>query len=765
MVRDNLKEAFEVDSVYSAFYTGGTICWSKDGEHLFCQKYDTISIVSVKKGIAIQSLGEAKDDQDPDIINCFAVNRDDSHILGHYKSNLFKLWNWKDKKLIKSWKSFHNGPVTKIIFLNDNLMASGGSDGYVRLWDLQRHTCNQTLKGIQGVISVLEFHPDAEKALLFGAGDDNKIHGWDINTSQQKILLSGHLSKVTSLCFHQNGTHIISSGRDKVLILWDISIETPIRILPVYEEIEGIFIIPNISFPNSSLKTDANSICVASAGEQGTVSIWEINKCKKLYTQENSLVSAAKEKGDPSIMHLIYNEAINSFAVISVDHNILIYSMSTFDCTKQITGYLDEILDIVYVGEQETHIAVANNSIDIKLYEFSSMNCQLLSGHTDSVLSLATTPANSQLLISGAKDNSVRVWVMDKETKIMKCVSSATRHTGSVGSVVISQLSAKFFLSASQDMCLKLWPLPENLTTSCENTVLEPIHTTLAHSKDINSITISMNDEYIATGSHDKTAKLFSAKDLQLIGTFNGHRKGVWCVKFSPADIVLLTTSADCTIKIWSLHDFKCLKTLQGHEASILRAEFMSFGKQFITAGADGLIKIWDVKTSEYICTLDKHEDRVWGLVEEEQKLANLLKANELPAALQIALELNRPLSVLKIVKGLLKAGDKLLEVTIQELTPSCKKALLQLAKTWNTNSKNAEAAQTVLHVLTSTMDIKDMENSDILSFIEGMIPYTERHFKRLTGLMESLHLISYTINRMKPHLASDGVDNLENDI
>lgn len=66
-------------------------------------------------------------------------------------------------------------------------------------------------------------------------------------------------------------------------------------------------------------------------------------------------------------------------------------------------GYSDEILDIVYFGAEDTHLAVATNSPDIKLYELKTMNCQLLSGHTDLVLSLATTPADFSLLLSSAK--------------------------------------------------------------------------------------------------------------------------------------------------------------------------------------------------------------------------------------------------------------------------------------------------------------------------------------------------------------------------
>ena len=60
-----------------------------------------------------------------------------------------------------------------------------------------------------------------------------------------------------------------SSGRDKVLILWDIVKKVSIRILPVYECIEGAFIIPaKANFPVPKAK-NKSSIYAASAGEKG----------------------------------------------------------------------------------------------------------------------------------------------------------------------------------------------------------------------------------------------------------------------------------------------------------------------------------------------------------------------------------------------------------------------------------------------------------------------------------------------------------------
>lgn len=64
-------------------------------------------------------------------------------------------------------------------------------------------------------------------------------------------------------------TRIFSSGRDKVLVLWDILKGTSLKVLPVYEGIEGAFIIPYEAVLPNSLKNKSSEIYAACAGEKG----------------------------------------------------------------------------------------------------------------------------------------------------------------------------------------------------------------------------------------------------------------------------------------------------------------------------------------------------------------------------------------------------------------------------------------------------------------------------------------------------------------
>jgi U3 small nucleolar RNA-associated protein 13 len=68
----------------------------------------------------------------------------------------------------------------------------------------------------------------------------------------------------------------------------------------------------------------------------GVVRFWDVQNAKELYVQENSLISKAAEEGGLSITQILFNKTTSAITVASVDHNIIIYDLNTFQHKKQV---------------------------------------------------------------------------------------------------------------------------------------------------------------------------------------------------------------------------------------------------------------------------------------------------------------------------------------------------------------------------------------------------------------------------------------------
>jgi WD40 repeat protein len=69
----------------------------------------------------------------------------------------------------------------------------------------------------------------------------------------------------------------------------------------------------------------------------------------------------------------------------------------------------------------------------------------------------------------------------------------------------------------------------------------------------------------LASGSQDKTVKLWSLESQKEVTTLQGHSKSVLSVSFSPDGKYLASGSDDKMVKLWSVESQKELTTLQGH--------------------------------------------------------------------------------------------------------------------------------------------------------------------------------------------------------
>lgn len=106
------------------------------------------------------------------------------------------------------------------------------------------------------------------------------------------------------------------------------------------------------------------------------------------------------------------------------------------------------------------------------------------------------------------------------------------------------------------------------------------------------TVTISDDGKLVATGSTDRTGKLWDGTSGQLIATLTEHRGPIARLAFDSRSSFLVTTSGDGAVRIFSPSG-ALLASYEGHAADALEVEISPDGQFIATGGADGNVILW----------------------------------------------------------------------------------------------------------------------------------------------------------------------------
>jgi WD40 repeat protein len=159
-------------------------------------------------------------------------------------------------------------------------------------------------------------------------------------------------------------------------------------------------------------------------------------------------------------------------------------------------------------------------------------------------------------------------------------------HTDTVYSIVVIKIdNCELIASGSKDRTIKLWNFYKG----------KPINTLIGHNNTVNHLSIidKNSPPILMSSSFDKTTRLWDIGSGECISVFNEHKNFVYSSLYLSIHEVILTCSADKTVKVWNSSGDKCLQTLGVDRRLTCLTAFENIDRFFIMAAGAHEIYIW----------------------------------------------------------------------------------------------------------------------------------------------------------------------------
>lgn len=447
----------------------------------------------------------------------------------------------------------HTATVTSIIHTpSGKYIATGSADQTIKVWDAGTGQELRILQGHTGPVLCVAASPDS-RFFVSGAGD-NTLRIWDAPQPDPLQVFEGHTAPVRAVAVSLDGQRFVTAGDDKLGRIWRL------------EDGKLMVALDGLTAPvhKAAYRNDNNQTALGDV--EGVI---------RVYNTVDGKPEGVLGAHVGAVTGLMFHPNNQQLVTAGADGLVKVWRLP-IPAPRFLADNKGPIRAVAITTDNQQALAADEGGVRV----FSPNNGQplrMLEGFTGPALSVAVSP-NNALAAAGGAAGRIKFWNLGDGADRQYLQG----HDGAVEAIAFHPDNQRF-ASAGDDGLIRLWRLPQPPTPLA------------GHAADVLAAAYSSNLQLAATGSADKTVRLWNPTNGQAIRQLTGHAQTLTALSFRNDAALLASGDAAGELRLWNANDGSPQGVLGAHGAAITATAIHPSGNMLATTGEDGLLKLWNL--------------------------------------------------------------------------------------------------------------------------------------------------------------------------